>query len=102
MSRHKKSPLLRGDLGLALLFLDFVTAEVLFRFGKENVFPEDGVVLSEGKFIRGVHRVLFSIILTNTGLFGNEADQLALCITFLSHITSYFITSRQKKQDVVD
>ncbi len=71
---------------LALLFLNFVTTEILFRFGKDDVFAEDGVVFAESKFIGGIHSILFRIILANTGLFGYEADQLALGITFLCHI----------------
>ena len=72
---NKKSAQGRADLvDLALLFLDFVAAEVFLGLGEDDMFPENWVVLPEGELIGGIHSVLLCVVLTNTGLFGDEAD----------------------------
>ena len=82
-----KNPLFEGifEGRLALFLFDFVTTKVFLRFGKNDVFFKNRVVFTEGEFIRSVHGVFLSIILTNSGFFGDETDELAFGIIFLSH-----------------
>ncbi len=87
----KKSPFYRGDF-LALLLLDFVSAEVFLSLGKDDVFPENRVVFLQRKFIRGVLRILLRIVRANTRLFRDEPNKFALSITFLCHIVYNFTT----------
>lgn len=80
---NKKKPLLGGTL--AFLFFYFVSTEILLGFGEDNVLSENRVVFTKGEFVGSIHRVLFRVILTNSGFFRDKTDELALCIIFLSH-----------------
>lgn len=77
---------------LALLLFDFVAAKILFGLGEDNVLAQNGIVFAEAELVRSVHGILFGVILANTGLFRNQANELAFSITFLCHNISYFIT----------
>ena len=72
--------------GLALLFLNFVTAKVLLSLGKDNMLAKNWIVLAKGKLVWSIHRILLGVILTDTRFLRNETNKLALSIIFLCHI----------------
>ena len=81
---YKKEPWFQGSF-LAFLFFDFVATEVLLSFGEDDVLAENRVVFFQTEFVGGVHRVFLGVVLTNTGLFRDEADEFALSIILFSH-----------------
>lgn len=78
---------------LALLFLDFVAAEIFLGLGEDNMLSEDWIILSQAELIWSIHRILLGVILTNTGFLGNQTNEFALSIILLCHNILYFITT---------
>ena len=58
-----------GENGLALLFLDFVAAEVFLGLGEHDVLAQNRVVFAQAEFVGGVHGIFLGVIRTNTGFF---------------------------------
>lgn len=57
------------ESGLALLFLDFVAAEVFLSLGEHDVLAQNRVVFAQAEFVGGVHGIFLGVIRTNTGFF---------------------------------
>ena len=70
---------------LALFLLDFVSAEVFLRLGKDDMFSENRVIFTERELVRSVHRIFLRVILTKPRFFRDETDEFALCITLFTH-----------------
>lgn len=57
------------ESGLALLFLDFVAAEVFLGLGEHDMLAQNRVVFAQAEFVGGVHGIFLGVIRTNTGFF---------------------------------
>lgn len=83
-----------GEGGLALLFLDFVAAEVFLRLGEDDVLAQNRIVFAQAEFVGGVHGIFLGVIRTNTRFFRDQADELTLGVILFCHNGS--IVARKK------
>ena len=59
---------------LALLFFDFVAAEVFLGLGEANMLAQDWIVFFKRELVWGVHGIFLGIIRTNPGLLRDETN----------------------------
>lgn len=71
--------------GLALLFLDFVAAEIFLRLGEDDVLAQNRIVFAQAEFVGGVHGIFLGVIRTNTRFFRDQADELTLGVILFCH-----------------
>ncbi len=81
-----------GLNSLALLFFDFVAAEIFLGFRKHHVFPKHRVVFFERQFVRSVHGVFLGIISSHARFFRDETNQFSLSVILLCHNSLNYIT----------
>ena len=81
--------LVLGEGGLALLFLDFVAAEVFLRLGEDDVLAQNRIVFAQAEFVGGVHGIFLGVIRTNTRFFRDQADELTLGVILFCHHGSF-------------
>lgn len=79
-------PLSSWGIFLALLFLYFVAAKVLLRFGKDHMLAQNWVVLTKAELVWRIHGVFLGIVKADTRFFRHQTNKLALGIIFLCHI----------------